>query len=263
MKPIKISIVTPSFNQGKFIEDAIKSVKNQNYENFEHIIVDNCSSDETSEILKRYPHLKIISEPDEGQSDALNKGFKLATGGIIGWLNADDFYYPNTFQVVNQQFSNTNADAIYSNVKFINSSGDVIRTLRSHYPVKWLGFFITFIQSTSFFFKKEIIDDGNLIDKDLHLCMDRDFFLRLLYKPYKFKFVNDCFAAFRWHDTNKSISGDHINIGAKEYFYIINKNTGFKLKSTPSNILFYRLIVLTIAKPVRRMLKIAGMFKSN
>ena len=96
----KISIVSPSFNQGQYIEEAIQSVLNQGYENFEHIIIDACSTDNTLEILKKYSHLKWISEPDEGQSDALNKGFKLATGDIIGWLNVDDIYLSNTFKDV-------------------------------------------------------------------------------------------------------------------------------------------------------------------
>ena len=83
---LKISIVTPSSNQGAYIACAIESVLSQNYMDVEHIIVDNCSTDETSKVLARYPHLKVICEKDQGQSDALNKGFKAATGDIIGWL---------------------------------------------------------------------------------------------------------------------------------------------------------------------------------
>ena len=95
----KISIVTPSYNSAKFIEDCIQSVLKQNYPNFEHIVIDGGSTDGTVEILKQYPHLKWISEPDEGQSDALNKGFKMAEGDILGWLNADDVYLKNVFQL--------------------------------------------------------------------------------------------------------------------------------------------------------------------
>ena len=111
----KISIVSPSYNQSDFIEEAILSVLHQNYPNFEHIIIDGGSTDRTVELLKKYPHLIWVSEPDEGQSDAINKGFKLATGDIIGWLNVDDYYLADTFQKVNRHLSDSSTDAVYSN----------------------------------------------------------------------------------------------------------------------------------------------------
>ena len=95
-----ISIVTPSYNQGKFIEDTIQSVFKQNYPNFEHIIIDNCSTDGTVEILKKYSHLKWISEPDRGQTDAMNKALEMSDGDLIVYLNADDEFYPNIFKKV-------------------------------------------------------------------------------------------------------------------------------------------------------------------
>ena len=124
---IKISIVTPSFNQGKYIQDAIESVLNQKHKNFEHIIIDACSEDQTIEILKKYPHLKWISEPDKGQSDALNKGFNKATGDIIGWLNADDIYLPNTFNIISKSLNDKAIDAVYGNYNFIDVSGKITK----------------------------------------------------------------------------------------------------------------------------------------
>ncbi len=120
---MKISIVTPSYNQGQYIEDAIKSVLAQNYENFEHIIVDACSSDNTLTVLKKYPHLKWVSEPDEGQSDALNKGFEKASGDIIGWLNADDYFLPNAFLTfVKVSTVKSNIDFFYSNYLWVDKN---------------------------------------------------------------------------------------------------------------------------------------------
>jgi glycosyltransferase involved in cell wall biosynthesis len=95
----KISIVTPTYNQGQFIEHNIKSVINQKYPNYEHIIIDNCSTDQTIKILKKYPHLKWVSEKDKGQSDALNKGYEMDTGEIMSWKNADDYYLHSSFHV--------------------------------------------------------------------------------------------------------------------------------------------------------------------
>ena len=102
---MKISILTPSYNSGKYIERAIESVVDQGYDNWEHIIVDGGSTDGTAVILKKYPHLKWISEPDKGQSDAMNKAFEMSNGDIIGYLNADDWYELSIFSLIADVFS--------------------------------------------------------------------------------------------------------------------------------------------------------------
>lgn len=206
----KISIVTPSFNSAKYIEDCIQSVLNQNYPNFEHIIIDGGSTDGTIEILKKYPHLIWISELDEGQSDALNKGFKMARGEIIGLLNSDDVYLPGTFYKVINELNNTEIDGVYSNIYFGDKKLNITRKLITHKPIKWLSLFHCFIPSTSFFFKRKIIDDGILIDKKIHITMDKDFLARILFADYKVKYIEDNFAIFRWHENNKSIDTKEI-----------------------------------------------------
>ena len=103
----RISIVTPSFNQGKYIEQTIQSVLNQNYPNLEYIIIDGGSTDNTVEIIKKY-ETQIsywISEPDKGQTDAINKGFAKCTGDIFNWINSDDYYESGTFHKLAQQFT--------------------------------------------------------------------------------------------------------------------------------------------------------------
>ncbi len=97
MPPLKLSVVTVSLNQAAYIEANIRSVLAQAYPGVEHIVVDGGSTDGTLDILKRYPHLRWISEPDTGQSNALNKGIAMATGEIVGWLNSDDTYEPGAF----------------------------------------------------------------------------------------------------------------------------------------------------------------------
>jgi glycosyltransferase involved in cell wall biosynthesis len=94
----KISIITPSYNQGKFIRQTIESIQAQNYPNYEHIIVDACSTDDTVEILKSYGNtIQWISEKDKGQADAINKGIRMATGQILAYINSDDYYLPGAF----------------------------------------------------------------------------------------------------------------------------------------------------------------------
>ena len=130
----KITIVTPSYNQASFIEEALLSVQKQNYPSVEHIVIDGASTDGTVEILKRYgnlsgwEHLRWISEPDQGQSDALNKGFRMATGEIIGWLNSDDRYRANCFSYVASAFGQTpDTDVLYGDCTWIDALGNCLQ----------------------------------------------------------------------------------------------------------------------------------------
>lgn len=117
MESLKISVITPSFNSADYIERAIKSVLDQNYDNFEHIIMDNCSTDGTIDILKKYPHIIWKSEKDTGQSNAMNKGFELSTGDIIVYLNCDDYFEKDTFIKVNKYFNeDQNIKILFGNV---------------------------------------------------------------------------------------------------------------------------------------------------
>ena len=93
-----ISIITPSYNQGAYIEDTIKSILNQSYKNFEHIVFDGGSTDKTIEILNKYKHIDWTSEKDKGQTDAINKGFKKAKGNILCYLNSDDLLLPESLE---------------------------------------------------------------------------------------------------------------------------------------------------------------------
>jgi glycosyltransferase involved in cell wall biosynthesis len=200
---IKISIVTPSFNSAKFIEDCIQSVLNQNYPNFEHIIVDGCSTDGTVEILKKYPHLKWISEPDEGQSDALNKGFKMATGEIIGWLNADEIYLPNIFQNIANYFDLNKYDVIYGDYYLKYHDEDSKLKISAPF-IKKAILFKQFI-NTNLFFAKSIISENILIDTSLHYCMDKDWVYRLELSGKTFKYLNMPFVEIRYDSNAKSV----------------------------------------------------------
>lgn len=205
----KISIVTPSFNQANFIEEAIFSVLDQGYLNFEHIIIDGGSTDGTLEILKKYSHLKWISEKDDGQSDALNKGFRLATGDIIGWLNSDDRYLPDAFFRIEDYFaSNPNIDIVYGDYRWIDKEGNVFQLRREigfdPFILKYLH--TLYIPTTSTFFRKHIFSGKNFLDTKYDYSMDYEFFLRLYKRGYKFGHVRAFIADFRWHSTSKSQS---------------------------------------------------------
>jgi glycosyltransferase involved in cell wall biosynthesis len=211
----KISIVTPSFNQAAFIEEALWSVKNQNYPNAEHIIFDGASTDGTVEILKRYSsqpgweHLRWISELDRGQSDALNKGFQMASGDIIGWLNSDDKYRPSCFRTVAKAFpKHPQADILYGDYTWIDQTG---RTMQTRREIEFSAFVlyyhrVLYIPTTSTFFRRRVFDEGNLIDIQYQFAMDYEFFLRLSGKGYRFQHIPFLLADFRWHAQSKSQS---------------------------------------------------------
>ena len=243
MEELKISIVTPSFNQGNYIEDAIKSVLKQNYKNFEHIIIDNLSTDNTMEIVKKYKHLKWISEKDEGQSDAINKGFKISSGDIMAWLNADDHYIEGTFDIVNSKLLNPSLDAIYGNFMFVNKKNEVTKKMTVQKPSKIMSKFICFIPSTTFFFKRKVVDRNIIIDKNFQLNMDKEFYANLLYKNYKIEKIDKFLAKFRWHETNKSNISKAKKIRYKEGLIIYNRYSKIKLPNNILGITFYIIML--------------------
>ncbi len=176
---MKISIITISFNAKATIEKTLQSVANQLYKNIEHIVVDGGSKDNTLEICNSFPHVsKIISEPDKGVYDAFNKGLKLATGDIIGFLNADDvFFNENSVQEIVKAFSENKTDIVYGNLDYINDNGKIIRNWISRpYEIglmkkAWMP------AHPTFYCKKEVYDrlggynDSFKIGGDFELCL--------------------------------------------------------------------------------------------
>ncbi len=161
----KISIVTPVFNGEKYIEECILSIMNQKYSNYEHIIVDGGSSDNTLNIIKKYEGqypMKWISEKDNGMYDAICKGFSMATGDIFAWLNADDTYLPWTFQAVNEAM--TDGVNWCTGINAVQDQNDILYVVRNarYYRQKWLakgyyGSIISYgVQQESTFWKKEL-----------------------------------------------------------------------------------------------------------
>ena len=132
----RLSIITPSLNRARYIEEAIESVLRQNYSDIEHIIIDGGSTDGTFEILARYPHLKTISEPDNGMYDALNKGLNIATGEIVGFLNSDDVYAENIFLLVVKQFENPEIQATAGRARFFEQTEK--KTLNNRFELSLL-----------------------------------------------------------------------------------------------------------------------------
>jgi glycosyltransferase involved in cell wall biosynthesis len=180
----KISIVTPAFNCGPFIRRCIESVMAQEYPNFEHIVVDGGSTDNTVEILKQYPHVRWVSEKDNGEANALNKGIKMVTGEIVCWLNADDFMSPKAMVPVGQAFAlNPEWELIYGKTDMVTPHGAVLWVKQSvpnasvKTLVKWWEHAIMPHQP-SMYLKKKLIDRVGPINEELHFSIDLELWLR-------------------------------------------------------------------------------------
>lgn len=204
-KTLKFSIITPSYNQGQYIEDTIKSVLNQNYDNFEHIIIDGGSTDNTIEILKKYKHLKWVSEKDNGQTDAINRGFNLATGDIITWINSDDYYEENVFNDIANYFEkNENCLFLYGNQTYVDVKKNILIELDKHnLSLKNLLENPNIIRQSSSFFHKKLISQIGLLDTKFNLVMDFDYFVRIG-SIAKFHYINKNLSYYRWYSDTKT-----------------------------------------------------------
>ncbi len=244
------SVITPSFNQAAYIEDTIRAVLWQGIPSFEHIVVDGGSTDGTLEILQRYPHLRWISEPDKGQSDALNKGLRLARGEIVAWINSDDFHLPGAFQAVSDWF------AAHPRERLV--MGDCLwifeRTGRQFVLMNQeknfedlLQYWDDFVHPSqqSLFFKRDLLDEVGLIDQSLHYGMDCDLWLRMTQKQ-PIRYLPRVLAAYRFHDQAKGSSGD-----CWEPFYPDFKTIFARYCSLSQNIP-HQGPLLSIALPLRK-----------
>jgi glycosyltransferase involved in cell wall biosynthesis len=182
----KISIVTPSFNQGRFIEETIRSVLLQNYPNLEYIIIDGGSTDESVEIIEKYaPWIQYwITEKDNGQSHAINKGFKVASGDVIGWINSDDFLLENAlFAVANGYAKNPDSIGWVGTCKFTDKIGRVKTEDRPPVFSADLSFAAygdkPYICQPSCFFSRSAFTNVGMLNEELHYVMDVDLWLRL------------------------------------------------------------------------------------
>lgn len=205
-----ISVVTPSLNQAVFIEDAILSVARQNYPSFEHIVVDGGSTDETLATLRRYPHLRWISEPDKGQSDAINKGFRMATGDLVGWLNADEYYLPGALHAVARfAMDNPGTDIFYGDSIFVDKEGRLQRAMKAHgFSFTILLYYGCFISTDATFFRRHFIEEGFFLDTNYRVVMDFEYFVRSAACGSSFKYINRLVGSFRWHGSNASLQYD-------------------------------------------------------
>lgn len=205
----KISIVTPSFNQGSFIEQTIKSVINQQYPNLEYIIIDGGSTDNTIDIIKQYEQYidYWVSEPDGGQSQAINKGFSRATGDIYYWINSDDYLLPNALHTIASIDWGNNVGAVVGVGHKVNLRDQIVYTPDFYEAITTDNLYNwtnnkNFMQPACFFTKKAWDECGPL-NKELHFCMDVDLWLNIS-KKFSIKRIKQSLAHAYIHDLAKT-----------------------------------------------------------
>jgi glycosyltransferase involved in cell wall biosynthesis len=247
---MKISILTPSYNQGKFIEENILSVLDQSLVETEHIVMDGGSTDSTMDILKKYPHLVWVSEKDEGQADALQKGLEMATGDIIAWINSDDYLEKDVLERVEKLFvENDDLDWVIGNITFLDQSTLTKRPEQSKKITKksLLSNPDILRQQATFFRKDSLLKVGGF-RKEYHLTMDLDLWFRML-KISDPRMVNQNLAYFRLHEDQKT-SGKHTRMQLKEMLNIFRNNDApiiYKLKIVVRKLLFAEKMRLVYA----------------
>jgi glycosyltransferase involved in cell wall biosynthesis len=203
----KISIITPSYNQARFLEDTIRSVLDQNYPNLEFIIIDGGSTDGSVEIIKRY-HDRLFfweSKPDDGQYNAINKGFDKSTGEIMAWLCSDDTYHPGTLNFVGRFFlGNPHVDIILGGWDYIDSRGNVLWTEYGKYNRKEFLHGVGRVGQPAVFWRRKVYETIGPLSEEFSHWMDGEYFLRMGTK-FKFHEVRRVLATYRLHPGSKSV----------------------------------------------------------
>lgn len=209
----KITIITPTLNQDKYLERTILSVLNQHYPYLEYLVFDGGSSDKTLEILDKYrPQIQYSSEFDRGQSHAINKGLAKARGEIVAFLNSDDEYEPHTLFTIGNYFSH-HPEVVWAcgKCRIINEKGIITHPMITNYKNILLRLksplilqIVNFISQPAVFWRREVIAEVGYFDEELHEVMDYDYWLRLIQK-YPYAYIDKYLARFRIYSTSKTI----------------------------------------------------------
>jgi glycosyltransferase involved in cell wall biosynthesis len=211
MPPLpRISLITPSFNTGRHLADAIASVLAQDYPSLDYLVMDGGSTDQTLDVLRSFGEcVRWVSEKDAGQSDAIRRGFEQTTGEVLGWLNADDVLAPGALRAVGEFFAaNPGVALVYGNANYIDAEGGSIGPCAHIEPFNAdrLRHYSDFIVQPAAFFRRPAYEAIGGLDPRLHYGMDYDLWLKLA-RRFKLVHIPQCLASYRWLTDNKTAIG--------------------------------------------------------
>ena len=225
-----VSIVTPSYNHGRFIRATIESVLGQDYPHIEYIVMDGGSTDETVSVMRDYgSRVRFISEPDQGQSHAINKGFRMARGSILFWLNSDDVILPGAVrQAVNGFHENPQAGVVYGEGYLMDERGKITRRFPYTEPFNlWRLIYLSdYILQQTAYFRRAAIEQAGYVREDLHFAMDWDLLIRIG-KKFPLHYIPEYMGVLREYEAAKSFSGGVRR--AREIARVLREHTGKRL----------------------------------
>jgi len=214
--PLRFSVVTCCYNQGAYLKDNIEAVLKQDYPDFEHIVVDDGSTDNTREVCAAYPHVRYVHQQNAGQSAALNRGFDEATGDLIAWVNSDDYHEPGAFKTVAETFAKADEKVLVGGeAHVVDAEGAFLWKLRNGrvpfyrllaHPLLYRNQGRTVMPcQPSVFFRRSLVQDIGLLRTDLKYGMDYEYWLRALRAGYRFIHVPQVFSNYRYHATSHTV----------------------------------------------------------
>jgi glycosyltransferase involved in cell wall biosynthesis len=230
--PSSVSVLTPSYAYARFIEDAVKSVLRQSHVETTHVVQDAASRDGTQELLRKYgSRVDWRSEPDSGQSDALNKALRRSTHPWIAWLNADEFYLPQALSMLVEAGNRTGADVVYGDAIFVDESGRLLRLLAQHpFSRVLLKIYGPFIPSCALLMRRDILEEHPW-DTRLRRVMDWELYLSLADKGARFHYVPYPVGAFRVH--HERVTARPIQDFSSDY-ELLKERYGIRLRLRPA-----------------------------
>ncbi len=205
----RISVVTPSYNQGEFLEQTIRSVLLQDYPDIEYLIIDGGSRDNSPDIIRRYePWLGYwVSEADRGQSHAINKGLQRATGDIVCWLNSDDYLAPNALLRVGEFFRDHEAtDVLVGRAEILDANGRTVQTREAPQAMSgavFIDWSNNWFAQQGTFWRRRVHDRIGWLREELHYVMDMELWWRMFANGCEFAATHDVLGVYRWHDSAK------------------------------------------------------------
>lgn len=264
MNNLIVSVVTPSYNQAAYIEETILSVINQTNVHVEYIVIDGGSRDGSVDIIRKYASRLSYweSEPDRGQTHAINKGLQRTTGDVVAYLNSDDRYCQNTLHRVESYFSsNPNCMWLCGNVLFTNAEGNIMGRKKPLFSRFLVYHADASLYQPSVFLRRQVLDEIGYPREDFHTIMDQEWFCRIAdrYTPH---ILDEDFSLFRWHSESKSSSSKHSE-HYKQFLYergVVASSysplTNSLVRIAPTASLFIFSLVARLLKALMRLLGI-------